>query len=139
MNIDKALSKLYSLHQFGIKLGIENTLDLLEQIGNPHNELNCFHIAGSNGKGSTASFMASILMEKGFVVGLYTSPHLVKFNERIQINGKMIPDKYISNFICGINGPYFKQSILSSNCFSVFAPMIGMITPVCCLTQLIAT
>ncbi|MFA7421683.1 MAG: folylpolyglutamate synthase/dihydrofolate synthase family protein [Melioribacteraceae bacterium] len=99
MEIKPALDKLYSLHQFGIKLGLESTLLLLDQIGNPHKKLKCFHIAGSNGKGSTASFIASILVEHGFKVGLYTSPHFVRFNERIKINGREISDEKIVQFI----------------------------------------
>ncbi len=103
MNLDSALEKIYSMHQFTIKLGLERIEDLLNYIGNPHRGLKYFHIAGSNGKGSTASFIASILMEAGFRVGLYTSPHLVKFNERIRINKTMIEDEYIADFINSIN------------------------------------
>lgn len=99
MDINTALDKLFSLHQFGIKLGLENISNLLDHIGNPHKDLKSFHVAGSNGKGSTVSFMASILVEAGFKVGLFTSPHLVKFNERIRINGKMIPDDYVRDFM----------------------------------------
>jgi dihydrofolate synthase / folylpolyglutamate synthase len=99
MDIETSLNKLFSLHTFGIKLGLENTVGFLEYLGNPQQELKTIHIAGSNGKGSTASFIASILQEFGFKVGLYTSPHFVKFNERIVINGKQIEDEYISSFI----------------------------------------
>jgi dihydrofolate synthase/folylpolyglutamate synthase len=99
MNIKSSLEKLFSLHQFGIKLGLDNTLQLLERIGNPQRDLKTFHIAGSNGKGSTASFMASLLMEAGYRVGLYTSPHFVKFNERIRINSIMIEDEYVAKFV----------------------------------------
>ncbi len=99
MDIKSSLEKLFSLHQFGIKLGLNSTLHLLERIGNPHKDLKTFHIAGSNGKGSTASFVASILIEAGYKVGLYTSPHFVKFNERIRINGIMIEDEYIAKFV----------------------------------------
>ncbi len=99
MEIKPALDKLFSLHQFGIKLGLESTLALLLQLGNPHKNLKCFHIAGSNGKGSTAAFIASILVEHGFKVGLYTSPHFVRFNERIRINGKEISDVKIVQFV----------------------------------------
>lgn len=99
MEIKPALDKLFSLHQFGIKLGLESTLLLLDQIGNPHKKLKCFHIAGSNGKGSTASFIASILVEHGYKVGLYTSPHFVRFNERIKINGREISDEKIVQFV----------------------------------------
>ena len=99
MDIEKSLQKLYSLHTFGIKLGLENIVKFLHYIGNPQKELRTFHIAGSNGKGSTASFIASILMELNYKVGLYTSPHFVKFNERVKINNVEIPDYYISSFI----------------------------------------
>ena len=99
MDLETSLKKLFSLHNFGIKLGLQNTQAFLDRLGNPQKDLKCIHIAGSNGKGSTASFIASILQEFGFKVGLYTSPHFVKFNERIRINGNQIDDKYISNFI----------------------------------------
>ncbi len=99
MDINSALEKIYSMHQFTIKLGLERIENLLDHLGNPHSSLKCFHIAGSNGKGSTASFVASLLMEAGFKVGLYTSPHFVRFNERIRIDGKEIEDSYIAAFV----------------------------------------
>jgi dihydrofolate synthase / folylpolyglutamate synthase len=109
MNIEEVLAKLYSMHQFGIKLGLDNINNLLSELGNPHKNLKTFHIAGSNGKGSTSSFISSILMEAGYNVGLYTSPHFVRFNERIRINGVMIDDDYIINFINQIDG-YIKKN-----------------------------
>jgi len=99
MNIQASLDKLFSLHNFGVKLGLENIRNFLNHIGNPQDKLKTIHIAGSNGKGSTSSFIASILQESGFRVGLYTSPHFVKFNERILINGRMISDDYTAEFI----------------------------------------
>lgn len=102
MELQAALNKIYSMHQFDIKLGLDRIEQLLEMIGNPQKDLNYIHIAGSNGKGSTASFIASILLEAGFKVGLYTSPHFVKFNERIRINGREIEDEYIAGFISSI-------------------------------------
>ena len=99
MDIQESLNKLFALHTFGVKLGLENIQKFLDMIGNPQKKLKTIHVAGSNGKGSTASFIASILMENGNKVGLYTSPHFVKFNERISINGKYIPDDFIANFI----------------------------------------
>ncbi len=99
MNLEESLDKLFSLHQFGIKLGLENIQKLLKFIGNPESSLQTIHIAGSNGKGSTASFISSILIEAGYKTGLYTSPHLVKFNERIRINGVMIPDFFVIDFM----------------------------------------
>lgn len=99
MDIKESLEKLFSLHTFGIKLGLDNIRLFLEHIGNPQNSLKTFHIAGSNGKGSTSAFIASILMESGYKVGLYTSPHFVRFNERIIINGKYIEDEFIAEFV----------------------------------------
>jgi dihydrofolate synthase / folylpolyglutamate synthase len=99
MEINSALDKLYSLHQFNIKLGLDNISSFLKLIGDPQKQLKVFHIAGSNGKGSTAAFTASILKELGYNVGLYTSPHFLRFNERIKINGTEIPDTYIAGFI----------------------------------------
>ncbi len=99
MEINSALEKLYKLHQFNIKLGLENITSFLKLIGNPQVKLKTFHIAGSNGKGSTAAFTASMLHEIGYKVGLYTSPHFVRFNERVKIDGKEIPDVFIAGFI----------------------------------------
>ena len=99
MDVNQALKKLFSLHTFGIKLGLENISRFLEFLDNPQKQLKTFHIAGSNGKGSTASFIASILMEFGNKVGLYTSPHFVRYNERIKINNVQIPDDYVAKFV----------------------------------------
>ncbi len=95
----QVFEKIFSLHKFGVKLGLENILKFLDYIGNPQSKLKCFHIAGTNGKGSTSSFVCSILMEAGYKVGLFTSPHYVKFNERIKINGEEINDDFIVDFM----------------------------------------
>ncbi len=99
MDLKKSLNKLYSLHTFGIKLGLDNITRFLKILGDPQLKLKTFHVAGSNGKGSTSAFMASILMEMDYKVGFYTSPHFVKFNERIKINNFEIPDEYLAHFI----------------------------------------
>jgi dihydrofolate synthase / folylpolyglutamate synthase len=99
MTLEYSLKKLFSLHSFGIKLGLDNVKIFLDKIRNPQNNLKLIHVAGSNGKGSTSSFLASILMEYNYKVGLYTSPHFVRFNERIKINGQEIPDDTIASFI----------------------------------------
>ena len=83
MDIQKTLDELYGLSVFGIKLGLENINEILNRLGNPQNRYKTIHIAGTNGKGSTASMIECILLEKGYKVGKYTSPHIVKFNERI--------------------------------------------------------
>jgi len=91
----KCLAEMYSLHRFGIKLGLDVISRILENLENPHHCFACIHIAGTNGKGSIASGLAHILHASGFSVGLYTSPHLIKFNERIQVNHVQISDKEI--------------------------------------------
>lgn len=103
MNIEKALEKLFSLHQLGIKLGLDKINHLLDHLGNPQRELKAIHIAGSNGKGSTASFIASILTEAGYKTGLYTSPHFTQFNERVRINGEIVSDSYVARFVDDLN------------------------------------
>jgi len=99
MNYNESLNFLYSLQKSGIKFGLKNTITLLEQLGNPHHKFKSIHIAGTNGKGSTCSFISSILYRMNFKVGLYTSPHLVRFNERIRINGNEIEDEYLIKMV----------------------------------------
>lgn len=88
----ETIEYLYGLQRFGIKFGLENISRILESIGSPHERLRAIHIAGTNGKGSTAAFIESILIEEGYKVGLYTSPHLVRFTERIRINYEEITE-----------------------------------------------
>ena len=83
----------------GYKEGLENTLALDEHFGHPHKNFRSIHIAGTNGKGSCAHTIAAILQQCGYRVGLYTSPHLVDFRERIRINGQPIPENYVVNFV----------------------------------------
>jgi len=90
---------LSSLERFGINLGLERINFLLDQLGNPQNKFKSIHIAGTNGKGSSAAMTASILKEAGYKVGLYTSPHLFDFTERIKINSKDISRKEFSEGI----------------------------------------
>ena len=96
--INTILEELYSLQRLGIKVGLDHTYQLLDEIGNPHKKLRLVHVAGTNGKGSTCSILTKILTDQGLKVGLYTSPHLKKFNERIQINHCQISDEYIATF-----------------------------------------
>lgn len=88
----ESVDYLYSLQRYGIKLGLENSLRLMDILGNPHESFHSIHIAGTNGKGSTSAMIASMLKENGFRVGLYTSPHLVSFTERIKVNGVPISE-----------------------------------------------
>lgn len=88
LSYEKAVKYLYSLQKFGIKFGLSKTANLLDAFGNPHEGQNYVHIAGTNGKGSVAAFLASMLEHAGFRVGVYTSPHLLRFTERFRINGR---------------------------------------------------
>ena len=81
------LEYLYGLKRHGIKLGLDPTMTLLKGLGNPHHRYVSLHIGGTNGKGSSAVMVATILQAAGYRVGLYTSPHLVEFRERIRVNG----------------------------------------------------
>ena len=98
MMIDSTLEYLYQLHNRGIKLGLENINKILHECNNPHDKFKSIHLAGTNGKGSTASIIAKILQNSGEKVGLYTSPHLINFNERIRINGVPISNNDIISF-----------------------------------------
>lgn len=94
------------------KKDLTNTILLAKHIGNPEQNLKTVHIAGTNGKGSTSSMIASILQEAGYKVGLYTSPHLKDFRERIKINGIEISEGFVVDFIKQ-NKPFFEQNDLS--------------------------
>jgi dihydrofolate synthase / folylpolyglutamate synthase len=88
MTYKEAVNYLYSLQKFGIKFGLSKTSNILEALGNPQRDQKYVHIAGTNGKGSVAAFLASILDEAGYKIGVYTSPHLLRFTERFRINGR---------------------------------------------------
>src|SRR5256712_2392548 len=92
MDYDALLNELYRLERFGIKLGLETITELLGHMGNPHRRFKTVHVTGTNGKGSVCAYIASVLRKAGYRTGLYTSPHLVRFNERIQIDGREISD-----------------------------------------------
>ncbi len=105
---NETVNYLYSLRSLGIKLGLSNTEKVMGILGEPQNSFRSIHIAGTNGKGSTAAAIASMLTESGFRVGLYTSPHLVSFTERIKINNEQITEdkvlsiaSYIQDIIAG--------------------------------------
>jgi dihydrofolate synthase/folylpolyglutamate synthase len=88
----KSLDYLYRLEKFGMIFGLTQVKRILNAIGNPHREIQAIHIGGTNGKGSTAAMMHSILQKEGYRVGLYTSPHLIRFTERIKVNGEEIEE-----------------------------------------------
>ena len=88
MTPDESLAWLYGLQQFGVKLGLSNVRALLLRLDNPQRAFPCVHVAGTNGKGSVSAFLAEILRQSGLRVGLYTSPHLHSFTERVRVNGE---------------------------------------------------
>ncbi len=106
MTYDETIAFLYSqtpqFQQIGAaayKPGLGTVIALSEKFGNPHRRLRCIHVGGTNGKGSTAHSLASVLQAAGFKVGLFTSPHLLDFRERIRINGNMIPREEVTGFV----------------------------------------
>lgn len=103
---EKCLEEMYSLRRFGIILGLDMIRNILEALGNPHEHYKTIHVAGTNGKGSIASNLASILQTAGYSVGLYTSPHLVRFNERIKIDNEEISEQEIVAAYEGVKKVY---------------------------------
>ena len=92
MTYQETLSYIYGLARFGMRPGLERVSAVLRSLGNPHKEIRVVHVAGTNGKGSTAAFLSSIAAAGGYRVGLFTSPHLIRFTERIRINGAEIEE-----------------------------------------------
>ena len=105
MLYSQALEYIHSLNVFGIKPGLERMQAALEILGNPQDKLQFVHLAGTNGKGSTSTFIAKALEYTGKKVGLYTSPFVIDFRERIQINGEYISENDLS---------YFTQKIIDT-------------------------
>ncbi|WP_270659012.1 bifunctional folylpolyglutamate synthase/dihydrofolate synthase [Paraclostridium bifermentans] len=99
MNYNEALQFIHESHKFGMRLGLDNIKKLLELLGDPQNNLKIIHVAGTNGKGSTCSFISSILKESGYKVGLYTSPFLETFTERIRVNGENIREEEVGKIV----------------------------------------
>jgi len=98
LSYSNILKNLFNLQRRGIKLGLEHTFRLFDEINNPQDNFMCIHVAGTNGKGTTSALIQKMLISSGRKVGLYTSPHLIRFNERIRVNGKMISDDDIIEF-----------------------------------------
>ena len=100
--LDFMFAQLPMYHRIGAaayKADIQPTIDMMATLGNPERKFRSIHVAGTNGKGSVSHFLASILQEAGYQVGLYTSPHLVDFRERIRIGGEMIPQSAVVDFV----------------------------------------
>jgi len=112
--------------QAAYKANLDNTLKLDEHFGSPHKQFKTIHVGGTNGKGSVSHMLASILQEAGYRTGLYTSPHLKDFRERIKINGEMIPEEYVIDFVehnktffAGIKPSFFEMTVAMA--FQYFA------------------
>jgi dihydrofolate synthase/folylpolyglutamate synthase len=130
---EETLSWLYAQLPMFTRIGaaaykpnLDNTIRLLDSIGNPQRQLSCIHIAGTNGKGSTSNMLAAVLQAAGYKTGLYTSPHLVDFRERIRINGQMIPKEFIVEFTAKhqqlfeeVKPSFFEMTV--GLCFAYFA------------------
>ncbi|UCF07621.1 MAG: bifunctional folylpolyglutamate synthase/dihydrofolate synthase [Thermoplasmata archaeon] len=99
MEYDDAIKWLYALKIYGMSLGLERIEHLLSLLGSPHKQLKAIHIAGTNGKGSVAAMLSSILQAAGYKAALFTSPHLISFEERIMINGKKIPKERLCYWV----------------------------------------
>ena len=132
MNYEEALDYIHNTPKFSRILGNDLLRKLLNNLSNPEKNLKFIHIAGTNGKGSTAAMTASVLSKAGYKTGLFTSPFIERFNERIQINGNQIPDDTLAELtqyvkttiekhntpvsefalICTIAFLYFKNSLL---------------------------
>ena len=108
MTYAEAVQFLYGLRLFGAKFGLENTFKLAALAGNPQEKLRFIHVAGTNGKGSTCAMLESIYRAAGLRVGLFTSPHLVSFRERIQTNRRLISENEVVRLVAELQ-PLFKQ------------------------------
>ncbi len=121
--LDFMYSQLPMYHRIGAaayKADIQPTIDMMAALGNPERKFRSIHVAGTNGKGSVSHFLASILQEAGYKVGLYTSPHLVDFRERIRINGEMIPQEDVVDFVERNRGMFAELKL------SFFEMTVGM-------------
>jgi dihydrofolate synthase/folylpolyglutamate synthase len=123
MSYSETIQYLYNLQQYGIKFGLENIRRLSRAFDHPHNSYSSIHVGGTNGKGSTAALIASILKRAGFRVGLFTSPHLVSFTERIMVNGIEITEQEVIGLTDEIRGVVTRNENLSPTFFEVVVMM----------------
>ena len=99
---------LFNLERSGIKLGLDRTVNLLDAIGNPHRDFKSIHVAGTNGKGSVACFLSSILFHSGLSSGLFTSPHLVDYRERIRADGRAVSRRELARLVSELTEPIIR-------------------------------
>ncbi len=127
MTYDEALKYIHSVTWRGSKLGLDRTRELLSKLGNPEKKLRFIHIAGTNGKGSVSAMLASVLREAGYKTGLYTSPYILEFNERMQINGVSISNDelaeltgYVAAFADTMSDPPTEFELITAIAFEYF-------------------
>jgi len=113
VNYDEALNWLYNVRRFGPERTLGPTRQILKLLGDPQNSFRSIHVGGSNGKGSTSAMIASILGATGAKVGLFTSPHLEDFRERVRVNGEYIPEEDVARLLSGIK-PLFEEMLEQS-------------------------
>lgn len=123
MSYNDTIHYLYNLQKYGIKFGLDNISRLMSAIDNPHESFLSIHVAGTNGKGSTSAIIASVLQTAGYRVGLFTSPHLVSFTERIRINGEEITENEVINLAEEIKGVVSRLEDFSPTFFEVVTAM----------------
>lgn len=99
MKYSDAIEQLFNLELFGIKLGLTNITKFLDRLGNPQDSYKTIHVGGTNGKGSTAAMIEAMLVENGYRVGKFTSPHLVDYRERFRINKAKVSEDYVADFV----------------------------------------
>ncbi|MEO8205342.1 MAG: bifunctional folylpolyglutamate synthase/dihydrofolate synthase, partial [Chthoniobacterales bacterium] len=126
MTFEESVEWLYATQKFGIKLGLENTRRLLSALGDPQTGLRVIHVAGTNGKGSVCAMAESILRHAEYRTGLFTSPHLVDFCERIRVGGVNVPTDFVARELTRIREisatwehcpTFLKLSLPSRSCF----------------------
>jgi len=125
MDYKDALDWLYSFRKFGSKLGLERISYLVERLGNPHWNYKVIHVSGTNGKGSVCNFIGSILQKAGYRVGVYISPHLQRFSERIVVNGKEIAEQDVALLVEKIK-PIVDDMIQKQQCPTFFEIVTAM-------------
>jgi dihydrofolate synthase/folylpolyglutamate synthase len=108
MNYEEAIAFLRELGKFGIHVGLERSVALSRETGNPEQSFSIVHVAGTNGKGSVSAMIDSVLRAGGFRVGLYTSPHLSSYNERIRVGGRSIPKARLAELMTELR-PVFQK------------------------------
>ena len=125
MNFDESLKWLYSFQKFGIRLGLERIQHLMNELGNPHHNMKIIHVAGTNGKGSVCRLIESILQEGGYNVGMYLSPHLQRFSERMTVNNEEISEEDMASLVTNIK-PIIDEMIEENNTPTFFEIVTAM-------------